>query len=476
MNFIFFSLATATVEVLTVKNFDSFIAEHDLVLVEFYAPWCGHCKTLEPEYAKASEELAQYGPVLAKVDTTVEKELGERFEIKGFPTLKLFRSGSPSAFEGGRTAKDIVSYMKKQMGPAIKVLETTGELAELIPEDEKEDPVVIGFAKEGSDVANFLSKFAQKFRDDYSFGLVTSADVAGEYEMGSIMLFKPFDEFKDVFSGELTDELLSSFLTANSVRAVDEISPSNYPIYVKRGLPISWLFIDSDKKEESDAVIEEYRKVASQFKQQVSFVYLSGTQYQQMATKMGLTGKILPGLAIEHENVHFVHPESTALTVEGMKQWFEQYLSGDLAPTVKSEPRPASLFDENNVAMIVGENFKEVVLDDSKDVLLEFYAPWCGHCKSLVPIWNNLGKTFKGVPSVVIAKSDATANDYPSGFQVAGFPTIQLITSKGNNVIKYAGERKLEPFISWLKENAATPFEIPEAVEGKDEDEDSDEL
>ena len=64
--------------------------------------------------------------------------------------------------------------------------------------------------------------------------------------------------------------------------------------------------------------------------------------------------------------------------------------------------------------MAVGKNFDEVVNDPERDVLIEFYAPWCGHCKSLAPKYEELAEKLKDEPGVTIAKMDATANDVPS--------------------------------------------------------------
>ncbi|KAM4772251.1 protein disulfide-isomerase A6 [Rhinophrynus dorsalis] len=99
---------------LTDDNFDKLVLNSDEVwLVEFFAPWCGHCKNLEPEWAAAASEVKEKtgGKVkLGAVDATVHQTLGSRYGIRGFPTIKIFQKGEdPVDYDGGRTRADIVA-------------------------------------------------------------------------------------------------------------------------------------------------------------------------------------------------------------------------------------------------------------------------------------------------------------------------------------------------------------------------------
>lgn len=112
--------APTSVTVLKADNFDDVVDGKRGVLVEFYAPWCGHCKSLAPVY----EELAtafegdKDTVVIAKVDADAERELAERFEIKGFPTMKYFPAGAvDSPLEcNGRDINSLVSFVNTNAG------------------------------------------------------------------------------------------------------------------------------------------------------------------------------------------------------------------------------------------------------------------------------------------------------------------------------------------------------------------------
>eukprot|EP00667_Euglena_gracilis_P011341 EG_transcript_11583 len=103
---------SSDVVVLNSGNFENVVSSEENILVEFYAPWCGHCQALEPEYEKAAATLKEQGIKIAKVDATQEEKLAEKYGVSGYPTIKLFKKGEAvKDYRGPRTSSGIVKYM-----------------------------------------------------------------------------------------------------------------------------------------------------------------------------------------------------------------------------------------------------------------------------------------------------------------------------------------------------------------------------
>ncbi|KAK4984286.1 protein disulfide-isomerase precursor, partial [Elasticomyces elasticus] len=116
--------AASDVHELKTDTFEPFVKEHDLVLAEFFAPWCGHCKALAPEYEEAATTLKEKDIALAKIDCTEEADLCQSYGVEGYPTLKVFRGlNNIQPYSGQRKAQAIVSYMTKQSMPSVSLID-----------------------------------------------------------------------------------------------------------------------------------------------------------------------------------------------------------------------------------------------------------------------------------------------------------------------------------------------------------------
>merc|ERR1711894_447961 len=124
-------------------------------------------------------------------------------------------------------------------------------------------------------------------------------------------------------------------------------------------------------------------------------------------------------ITVSEEDMVKFKPEDASLTEANMRAVLKQFKAGELTPHLKSEEQPED-WDAHPVKVLVSSTFATVAMAEGKDVFVEFYAPWCGHCKKLAPIWDELGEHFKDDDSVVIAKIDMTANELAT-VSVRGF-------------------------------------------------------
>lgn len=119
-------VASSSVLNLTPKNFDKVVFQSNKpALVEFFAPWCGHCKNLAPVYEELAAGFAASGDKVsvASVDADDHKDLGKRFGVQGFPTLKWFdgKPGSePEDYKGGRDLESLTKFITDKTGVKAK--------------------------------------------------------------------------------------------------------------------------------------------------------------------------------------------------------------------------------------------------------------------------------------------------------------------------------------------------------------------
>jgi len=431
------------VEELSESNFNTFIESNERVLVEFYAPWCGHCKALEPEYKNAAESLKAIDSItkLAKVDATAEKDLAIKYEVSGFPTLKYF-NGDPEEvvdYSGGRTEETIVSWVIKRELPVVTMLETSDQLTIL---KEKGKLILVGFAAPDTDQMIAIQEFGESERDHCVTGVGTE-ELAKTLDITfpSYILYRSFDD-TPVIGEEFVS--IREFFQKNRFPILDEMRPENYQLYMDRGIPVAWLSI----KEDDEKTRKIFEKHAANYIGIFSAVWVDADKYKEhIEGNLGILNT--PGLMIVNNQKNSKFSFSGSFSEDAdLETFFEGFVSGTLDKFLKSQDPPTE--DDGNVEVIVGSTWQKQVMerDDGAAVFVMYYAPWCGHCKKLIVQWRVLADDLKEEKRIVIAKLDSTENDSPEPIQ--GFPTLVFYTPSAEKEI-YTGERTLEDLKEFVR-------------------------
>ncbi|CAL0332285.1 unnamed protein product [Lupinus luteus] len=451
------------VVVLNQKNFSDVINSNRFVLVEFYAPWCGHCQALAPEYAEAATELKDKSVILAKVDASEENELAQEYDVQGFPTIYFFIDGIHKLYNGHRNKDAIVSWIKKKTGPGVHNITSLDDAETILTSQSK---LVLAFLNSLVGPESNELAAASRLVDDVNFYQTVNPDVAKLFHIDpdvkrpALILIKKEDEKLNHFDGQFAKSEIANFVTSNKLPLVTVFTREGAPAIFEN--PIKKQLLLFATSNDSEKLIPVFREAAKSFKGKLIFIYveLDNEDFgKPISEYFGISGdapKVLAYTGNEDGKKFVLDGE---VTVDNIKVFGENFFEDKLKPFFKSDPVPES--NDGVVKIVVGNNFDEIVLDESKDVLLEIYAPWCGHCQALEPIYDKLAKHLRSIDSIVIAKMDGTTNEHPRA-KPDGFPTLLFFPAgnKSFDPITVDTDRTVVAFYKFLKKNASIPFKL----------------
>jgi len=140
------------------------------------------------------------------------------------------------------------------------------------------------------------------------------------------------------------------------------------------------------------------------------------------------------------------------INAENLKEFLNGFLNAKTAEYFKSEPIPET--NDKPVKKVVYDNFHDIVLDETKDVLVFWYSPYCTVCESIAPIYEELASKLLVVKNLILARFDGIHNDSPE-FPVNDFPAIKFFPARNkDHPVTYNGEKTVEGLVNFLKGKA----------------------
>eukprot|EP00960_Hanusia_phi_P075813 768471-Hanusia_phi.AAC.3 len=538
------------VAVLNGRNFESVVERAPHVLVEFFAPWCGHCQKFEPVYQKVASHLRmeRVNVMLAKVNAIEEPKLAQSVGVMGFPSLYWYAYGRMRRYEGGKRNSSMVEWVSfHARRDAVQVVHSNREAEELLEAMQAEEAVIGRFLHQHSVEATAFMIAAEEDDTAYPnsslpYVMVLEPRGLGVARLGSL----PSEERRE---GEVQGPAMGPSILLRRSRAAgggtvvlgrwyqpprwhEQPPERRYALFdadriksfvgtwrMPRVVELTgrvWrrvlqspvrnqtlLFSDPDSPAH-ELRMAAFAAVAEEWFGKVLFLQIS-SNFTSVLKYFGLTVSDFPAVVVAVAG----QEETDKGEMYRLDQRLPQYNLTSIAMASSSSSSSSSsqtclksrtcqggaipamarvirsfvlsaftgeqsefelpkesleedvIYPDDPVRKLTAEELQQVVLDSSKDVLVKFFAPWCGHCQAMRGAYMEVSDAFEEQPDVLIAEFDVTAHQLPAAFSVEGFPTLRLwpalrpdAPSSQRNSIDYQGPRTAADISAFVRRHS----------------------
>lgn len=291
------------------SNFDSAISSFDYILVDFYAPWCGHCKRLAPQLDEAAPILAKLKEpiVIAKVDADKYSRLASKQEIDAFPTLKIFMHGIPTEYYGPRKAELLVRYLKKFVAPDVSILNSDAEVSDFVENAGTFFPLFIGFGLDESVMSNLALKYKKKawfaVAKDFSEDTMVLYDFD---KVPALVALQPSYNEHNIFYGPFDEEFLEEFIKQNFLPLSVPINQDTLNLLKDDKRKIVLAIVEDETEEKSQKLVTTLKAAASANRELV-FCYVGIKQFADFADTFEANKKSkLPKMVVWDGNENYL--------------------------------------------------------------------------------------------------------------------------------------------------------------------------